>query len=98
MEFLNQETYQIFSHIDRKYPQTSRKGVSKRIKSRIPVINNRDSNEFDFLLRNKIFIKYKQDGDYSEDIMKIVNKLTTFSTDVFDSQMDVEDSNFEIFT
>ena len=44
MEFLNQETYHIFSHIDRKYPQTSRKGVSKRIKSRIPVINNRDSN------------------------------------------------------
>ena len=65
MKFLNEEAFHVLSHIDKKYPQTSRKGVSKRIKSRIPVINNRDSNEFDFLLKNKIFIKYKEDGDYS---------------------------------
>ena len=79
MNFINEESYKIFDHIAKKYPQTSSKGVSKRIKSKINLINNRDSDEYDFLFRNKIKFSYREDGDYSEDIMKIINKLITFS-------------------
>ena len=73
MKFINEESFRIFDHVGRKYPQTRSKGVSKRIKSKIPVINNRDSNDFDFLIRNSINIQYRDDGDYSEDIMKVIN-------------------------
>jgi uncharacterized protein with HEPN domain len=44
MKFVNAESYQIFDHIARKYPQTSSKGVSKRIKAKVPVIDNRESD------------------------------------------------------
>jgi hypothetical protein len=30
--------------------------------------------------------------------MKIVNKLITFSNEVFDSEMELEDSNYELFS
>jgi uncharacterized protein with HEPN domain len=59
IKFVNEESYQIFGHIAHKYPQTSSKGVSKRIKSKVQVIDNRESDEFDFLLRNNIHIQYR---------------------------------------
>jgi len=98
MKFINAETYQIFEHVAKKYPLTSTKGVSKRIKSKVQKIDNRESEEFDFLIRNNIHIKYRSDGDYSEDIMKIINKLISFSTDSFDNSMELQETNFEIFT
>jgi hypothetical protein len=98
MKFINQESYLILDHIASKYPQTRSKGVSKRIKSRVPVINNRESNEFNFLLRNNLQITYREDEDYSEDIMRIINRLITFSNEVYDKNMELEDSNFEVFT
>lgn len=97
-KFFNQESYQIFDHIAKKYPQTSSKGVSKRIKSKVQMIDNRESDEFDFLFRNGIHISYREDGDYSEDIMKIINKLIGFSTDVFDQRMELQESNYEVFS
>lgn len=60
----------------------------------MPVIDNRESNDFDFLLRNNIHIHYREDGDYSEDIMRIINKLITFSNEVYDPNMELEDSNY----
>lgn len=30
--------------------------------------------------------------------MKIINKLISFSTDVFDSRMELQESNFEVFS
>ena len=62
------------------------------------MINNRDSDEYDFLLINSLQITYKEDGDYSEDIMKIINKLISFSNEVFDEDMGFEDTNYEVFS
>ena len=87
MKFVNEESYHILDHVGYKYPQASSKGVSKRIKSQLPVINNQGSDEFDFLLNGDIHIEYRDDGDYSEDIMKILNRLITFSNEVFDASM-----------
>jgi hypothetical protein len=37
-----------------KYPQTAAKGASQRLRKRLMKIDNRNSNEFDFLKKNKI--------------------------------------------
>lgn len=94
MRFINEESYQIFKHLSQKYPQTNGKGVSKRIKSKVKHINNRESDEFDFLLRNNIHFQYQEDGDYSQSIMNTINKLIGFASDVFDPQMQLQDTNF----
>lgn len=59
MKFINSESYQIFDHVAKKYPLTSSKGVSKRIKSKVQKIDNRESEEYDFLMSNNIHIEYR---------------------------------------
>ena len=49
------------------------------------------------MFRNNIEIKYREDADYSEDIMKIVNKLISFTNEVYNQNMELEDSNYEVF-
>jgi len=59
MKFVNDSAHSIFKAISQKYPQNNSCGASKRIKSRIQKINNRQSDEYDFLLRNNIQINYR---------------------------------------
>ena len=49
------------------------------------------------MFRNNIEIKYREDAAYSEDIMKIVNKLISFTNEVYNQNMELEDSNYEVF-
>ena len=59
MKFINIESLKIFDHIMLKYPQSSGNRASKRIKSKIPKVDNRESDEFDFLKNNGINIVYR---------------------------------------
>lgn len=94
MKFVNIESLKIFDHTMNKYPQNSGNRASKRVKSRIPKIDNRESDEYDFLRCNGINIKYKDNGDYSDDIMKVINKLISFSTETFDPRNEDQESNY----
>lgn len=44
MKFVNIETREIFDHIMYKYPQNSGSSATKSLKSRIPKIDNRESD------------------------------------------------------
>lgn len=79
-----------------KYPQTSSRGASRRVQSKVRKIDNREDDQYDFLYRNGITIPYRKNGDYSEDIMQVLNRLIGCPTDSF--HLDSEDTNFEVFT
>lgn len=83
VKYINTESHEIFRNIIQKYPQTGSRGASRRVKSKIRRIDNRENDEYDFLYKNDLKISYRKTGDYSEDIMKIINKLISFSTDTF---------------
>jgi hypothetical protein len=94
MSFVNTEIHKIFTKISYKYPQNGLMGVSKRLKSQVHKVDNRESDEFDFLYCHKINITYREDGDYSEDIMKVINKLISVTADVFDINDPYQESNY----
>lgn len=98
MKFVNIEAREIFDHIMYKYPQNSGSSATKRLKSRIPKIDNRESDEFDFLRNNGIDILWRESGDYSEDVMKVINKLISFSAETFDLRDEQKETNYEAFT
>ena len=77
-----------------KYPQTGSKGASRRIKSKIHKIDNRESDEYDFLSKNGVKINYRRSGDYSEEIMKVLNRLVSFASDSFHPNNELEETNF----
>lgn len=64
--------------------------MSKRIKSKVQKIDNRESVEYDFLVKQNLNIVYREDGDYSEDIMKIINKLISYTSEPYDPRMELQ--------
>jgi hypothetical protein len=65
MKFVNSETQRIIEGVILKYPQSSSKGASRRVKKRVPLIDNREDDQYDFLHRHGITIPYRKSGDYS---------------------------------
>jgi len=75
MNTIDKNLQSICSEVIRKYPQTNTKGASNKLKGFIRKISNRDNEQYDFLRNNKIVIKYNSNGDYSSDIMSVINKI-----------------------
>jgi hypothetical protein len=75
MSTIDENLQSICSEVIRKYPQTNTKGASNKLKAFIRKISNRDNEQYDFLRNNKISIKYAPNGDYSSDIMHVINKI-----------------------
>lgn len=51
--------------------------------NKIGKVNIRDSDEYDFLYKNNIKVEYNKKGDYSEYIMKVINRLIASTSDIF---------------
>jgi hypothetical protein len=98
MKFINQQLQSIFQNVIQKYPQSGSRGASRRIQSKIRRIDNRESDELDFLHKNNLQIPYRKSGDYAEDVMRILNKLIAFPADAFHPNDENEETNFEVFT
>ena len=75
MEFLDESLAEIVTEVIRKYPQTNAKRASKRVLKFIKKISNKEKNQYDFLLNHDVEIKYRISGDYSSEIMTVINKV-----------------------
>lgn len=71
---------EIISTVINKYPQTNAKSASKKVMKFIKQISNRDNDQFDFLFNHNLNIKYKVNGDYSSEIMTVINKILNLPT------------------
>ena len=96
--FINSEMHKVMEHIAQKYPQAARRGVTKRIRLHIPIIDDRESHEYDFLVNEGLTIKYREDEDYSQCIMKVLNRLVSFAGETFSPNDPELSSNFEVFS
>lgn len=75
MKFIDQSILNTIEEISPKYPQTNSKGASNKTRKNIQKIDNRLSDQYDFLFKHKIVFRYKPDGDYSQEILNTVNRL-----------------------
>ena len=65
----------------KKYPQTNTKGASNKLKAFIKKISNRENDQYDLLRNNGISIHYNNNGDYSSDIMNVINRIIDLPQD-----------------
>jgi hypothetical protein len=92
---------EILSELMLKYPQSSVRGASKRIRSLVRKIDNRDSYDYDFLFKNDFTFPFRADGHYASDLMRALNKMISFANEVYTPQRGVnaeQDSYFEIWS
>lgn len=70
---------EILTELMLKYPQSSFRGASKRIRSLVRKIDNRDNPDYDFLLKNDFTFPFRPDGHYASDLMRALNKMISFA-------------------
>lgn len=92
---------EILSELMLKYPQSSLRGASKRIRSLVRKIDNRDNYDYDFLFKNDISFPFRPDGHYASDLMRALNKMISFANEVYQPDHAAntdQDSYFEIWS
>lgn len=63
-----------------RYPQSENKEVNLSLAKEIETINTMDSNENNLIIKSNINFKYRENGDYSEEIMRFFNYLISIPT------------------
>ena len=76
-----------------RYPQSENKEVNLSLAKEVETINTIDSNENNLIIKSKISFKYKESGDYSEEIMRFFNYLISVPT----LKADEDNTMFESF-
>jgi hypothetical protein len=72
---LDSHLTEIISIVINKYPQNNAKTASKKVLRFIKQISNRENDQYDFLFTHGLSIKYRTNGDYSSEIMQVINQL-----------------------
>lgn len=74
---------EILTELMLKYPLSGNRGASKRIRSIVRKIDNRDNPEYDFLLKNDFTFPFRSDGHYAPDLMRALNKMIAFANELY---------------
>ena len=88
VENINLTSVNILDFLCTQYPQTKEEDPNIAIRSEIPSIDNKGLVKYDFIGRaykNKtIHLKKKRRGDYTPEIMKIINDMIDQSNQQFE--------------
>ena len=61
-------------YLQKKYPLTLTTDVNKNLEKELQQTNNFEQLANDFLYSNKLIFKYRENGNYNDMIMKVINK------------------------
>ena len=64
----------VFEYLQKKYPLTLGTDVNKALQKELQQTNNFQQLSNDFLYSNGFIFKYREDGNYNDMIMKVINK------------------------
>ena len=69
----------IIEHQCNKYPQTAQVEINKKLQEIVNrnQINNFESDDYDLIDKTSVQFRFKQSGDYTEEIMNFINKVIT---------------------
>ena len=75
--YINSESKKILEFVLLKYPQTEQRDVNKRLKEALSElqVNNLQNDDYDLIEASKVKFSFKEDGDYTSEIMQFFNYL-----------------------
>ena len=65
----------VLDYMSKKYPLTDNPEVNKKLEALVNEIDNMDSLTNDFLANSQIVFEYREDGNYNDIIMEMLNEL-----------------------
>jgi hypothetical protein len=70
---INKNSVSILDFLCRQYPQTKIEAPNLALRSILPQIDNQGRSKYDLVFQSGISFKYREDGDYTAQIMRMVN-------------------------
>jgi hypothetical protein len=74
-ELINEKSVDILDFLCRQYPQTKIEAPNITLRSLLPQIDNQGRIKYDLVSKSGISFTYKEDGDYTAQIMMMINYM-----------------------
>ncbi len=97
LDHINTEIKQAIGSLIKKYPQNNAKKASLSIKKSMFEIDNRSNDTYDFLYANGFSFTYKENGDYSSEILTILNEMVKVADKMQENEMTLFEQFNEFF-
>lgn len=92
---INDKSVDVLDFLCKQYPQTKIEAPNISLRSILPQIDNQGRIKFDLVARSGIAFTYSADGDYTQQIMRMINCMIDKTNDDYDSFFNFMRSTFE---
>ncbi len=81
---INKKSVSILDFLCRQYPQTKIEAPNLALRSILPQISKHGRSKYDLVCRSGISFTYREDGDYTDQIMRMINFMINQTSVEFD--------------
>ena len=74
----------ILEYLCRQYPQTKIEAPNLALRSILPQIDNQGRSKYDLVWKSKLSFTYRETGDYTDQIMRMINFMIEKSNEEYD--------------
>ncbi len=92
---INKKSVSILDFLCRQYPQTKIEAPNLALRSILPQIDNQGRSKYDLVCRSGISFTYREEGDYTDQIMRMINFMIETSNEEFDGFFSFMRETFE---
>jgi hypothetical protein len=92
---INEKSVDVLDFLCKQYPQTKIEAPNISLRSILPQIDNQGRIKYDLVARSGIAFTYSPDGDYTQQIMKMINFMIDKTNDDYDNFFSFMRTTFE---
>ena len=81
---INKKSVNILEYLCRQYPQTKIEAPNLALRSILPQIDNQGRSKYDLVWKSGLSITYRETGDYTDQIMRMINFMIEKSNEEYD--------------
>ena len=78
---VNKKSVSVLEYLCRQYPQTKLEAPNLALRSALPQIENEGRIKFDLVYQSGIHFVFREDGDYTDLIMRMINFMIEKTSD-----------------
>lgn len=78
---INKRSVSILDFLCRQYPQTKIEAPNLALRSILPQIDNQGRSKYDLVCKSGISFTFREDGDYTSQIMRMINFMIERTND-----------------
>ena len=92
---INKKSVHVLDYLCRQYPQTKIEAPNLALRSLLPQVDNQSRSKYDLVWKSQIPFTYRENGDYTDQIMRMINFMIEKSNEEYDGFFEFMSEAFE---